>query len=95
MDGTSYPTKTTYANLNSTLSSYTSSWTNVTNVSIPSMYKLIGIDASTLTESDKFTSPTYAITVASYWLSDSGQISDVVGHWVLGSTLSDEGTYGV
>lgn len=93
MDGTSYPTQTIYDNIYSTLSSYTSDWTNVTDISIPSMYKLIEIDASTLSKSGKFTTPTYAITTTPYWLSDYGQIDDTFGGWVLGSTLSGEGTY--
>lgn len=97
MAETSYPTKTSYGNIDITLASYAVSWTNIdTNkVSIPSMSKLIGLDASTLTVSGKFTKPAYAITTASYWLSDAGQIDEVVGHWALGSTLDSEGTYGV
>ena len=97
MANTSYPTVTTYENINSTLSNYTSSWTNIeqSKISIPSMSKLIGIDASTINESGKFNEPKYAITTTSYWLSDLGTIQSQKGHWVIGSNLDNEGTYGV
>lgn len=68
---TSYPNNYTYENATKKMEEYRTLWNNVSEVALPKMIDIFGMDASTLEVPGKFVEPVYAQSPhVSYWLQD-------------------------
>lgn len=79
----------TYQNINGYLSRL--NWTNVNGLRLPTMNDIFTSFDNSSEESFKFTEPTWAVTVSSYWTSTVAKDN---WHWTVGSTIDGTGSAG-
>ncbi len=91
LKGESYPNKYTYEEATRKVEEYRTIWKNVSEVSLPKMIDILGMDASTLEKEGTFTEPIYAIPTTSYWLQDLKLFDEKEGHWKISIHGLDKG----
>lgn len=89
-----YDAKYNYTDAVKQIENYKTEWNNVTNVDLPDIEELLGVDVSQdNSESDSFEEPKYAISV-SYWTKNES-VSREGWHWVIANTIDNTGVYGI